>query len=325
MKCRVAPLWLMRRLLRQLLCLVGGCLGCTQVLMRHATSLLPWRLSNSFLQLGLHLTARLRRTRDARSPRPRASSPTSPQRRENRFELDYKLDTRRFELDGRDRDRDREREHGFEMSQVGGDDIESRSAAEPISPIATSTPEAFAFLGAPKLHGATSDPPSVLTSSQLMHLRHELPMRLRLCEWSLLYSSEQHGCSLRTFYHRAERAGPTLLVVLDAQGHIFGGFASESWRTSRRYFGTGETFLFKVHPDFATFRWTRVNSLFLFGAPECIAFGGGSQGSAAGLFLDSSFEYGSSYLCRTFANEPLAGSPDFKCIKVEVWGFNSFE
>ena len=33
----------------------------------------------------------------------------------------------------------------------------------------------------------------------------------------LLYSTEQHGCSLRTAYNRCEGVGPTVLLVLDGQ------------------------------------------------------------------------------------------------------------
>jgi len=174
------------------------------------------------------------------------------------------------------------------------------------------------------LLGSTSQPPTVLSQSALLALRRELPLRYSQCDWALLYSTEQHGCSLRTFYARLEDKGGTILVVLDAEGHIFGGFVSEAWRPSRvggavnGYFGNGETFLFTVHPTFARHNWTRANSHFVLSAADCVAFGGGGRFA---LYLDSSLECGSSYACPTFGNECLAGSEEFKCIKLEVWGF----
>ena len=47
------------------------------------------------------------------------------------------------------------------------------------------------------------------------------------CDWQLVYSSDAHGCSLRTLYRRAAHAGPVLLIVVDTHGHVFGGYASE--------------------------------------------------------------------------------------------------
>ena len=190
----------------------------------------------------------------------------------------------------------------------------------------------------PKLLGSTSDPPSVLSQQQLQLLWRALPPRIRIRDWSLLYSTEQHGCSLRTALHRCERQGPTVLLVLDGQGHIFGVFCSESWRQSdlKHYGGNGETFLFKVHPEFSVYKWTRANDHFMLVAHDFVAFGSGEGATGAGaagaggpagfggagIYLDSSFEYGSSKRSLTFDNEPLGGSDDFKAIKVEVWGFD---
>lgn len=41
-------------------------------------------------------------------------------------------------------------------------------------------------------------------------------------------------------------AAPTLLVIRDSAGHIFGSFTSEGWRVATRFYGTGETFVFQL-------------------------------------------------------------------------------
>ena len=173
-------------------------------------------------------------------------------------------------------------------------------------------------LGAPKLLGSQTHPPTVLSTSALVELRRQLPIRLSQCDWALLYATDQHGCSLRTLYSKLAGRSGTLLVVLDAQGHIFGAFVSDMWRADKTYFGNGETFLYTLHPTFARYDWTKANSHFVLAAHDCIAFGGGGK---FGLWLDQCLEFGSSDTSATFGNECLAGSTQFKCIKVEVWGF----
>jgi hypothetical protein len=63
------------------------------------------------------------------------------------------------------------------------------------------------------------------------------------------------------------------------------------------------------------YAWTRDNAHFVLASNDCVAFGGGGQFA---LYLDSSLEFGSSGRSATFGNECLAGSADFKCIKVRV-------
>ena len=90
-------------------------------------------------------------------------------------------------------------------------------------------------------------------------------------------------------------------------------------RYSQHYFGTGETFLFSIHPEVAVYRWTRRNAHYVLGGHNSLAFGGGG---AFGLHLDSSFERGSSGRCDTFDNAALGSSDAFRVVKVEVWGFS---
>ena len=180
---------------------------------------------------------------------------------------------------------------------------------------ATSQGDRLDVCAVPKLFGSTSQPPTVLSMDALLQLRNLLPLRYRPCDWALLYSTEQHGCSLRTLNTRLDGRGGVLLVVLDSLGHIFGSFVADDWRPERNYFGNGETVMFKVHPSFHRYGWTRANTHFVHTSPECVAFGGGGHFA---LYLDSSLEYGSSRPSSTFGNDTLAGSPDFKCIKLEV-------
>ena len=183
-----------------------------------------------------------------------------------------------------------------------------------------------AYDGVPKLLASTSQPPTMLPTNAIRLLRCLLPVRYRPCNWELLYSTEQHGCSLRTFYRRIEQRGGTVLVIRDSLGHVFGAFVAEDWHpsasahTTPTYFGNGETFLFKCNGEtLERYGWTQANDHFVLAAADCVAFGSGDLGFA--LYLDNALERGSSAASETFGNPCLAGSKDFSILKCEVWGF----
>lgn len=52
------------------------------------------------------------------------------------------------------------------------------------------------------------------------------------------------GVSVGTFYEKCKNYKVTLLFVRDKHGWVFGGFCTETWRKSNKFYGTGENFLF---------------------------------------------------------------------------------
>jgi len=171
---------------------------------------------------------------------------------------------------------------------------------------------------APKL----SQPSVVLTSDYLITLQRYLPARLRLIDkWHLLFGTQTHGISLNTFYTRTKDEGPSIIVIKDKGGRIFGGFASDSWRIESRFYGTGESFVFRVNPttsELQAYTWTQKNVNYMCSRRDFIALGGGTN---FGLWMDSDFERGSSSYCETFDNPSLSSTEDFQILLVEVWGF----
>lgn len=129
----------------------------------------------------------------------------------------------------------------------------------------------------------------------------------------LLYTTEEHGCSLTTFYVRVEHHEPTLLMIktcnnevsfqefgssdrsidrFDVRFQVFGAYCSSRWgernqkddRGNRQaYFGTGETFLFSLYPDRAKYQWVGIEGdkvghgaeLFMAADSKMITIGGG--------------------------------------------------
>jgi hypothetical protein len=81
-------------------------------------------------------------------------------------------------------------------------------------------------------------------------LRGHLPLRVQVAPvWELLYSTAVNGMSFNTFIQRTGRRSPTLLFVKDLKNFVFGAFCSAAWECRPRFFGTGESFVFKWTPS----------------------------------------------------------------------------
>ncbi|XP_072936392.1 GTPase-activating protein skywalker isoform X5 [Epargyreus clarus] len=183
----------------------------------------------------------------------------------------------------------------------------------------------------------------ILDQSELFTLWSWLPVRITMYQPVLLYTTEEHGCSLTTFYVRVEHHEPTLLMIKTCNNEVFGAYCSTRWfernqkdeRGNRQaYFGTGETFLFSLHPVRAKYPWvgclleekddgdaktTHANSLFMAADNTMITVGGG-DGQA--IWMDENIRFGKTDRCSTFNNPPLCPSGDFEIRVLEVYGFS---
>lgn len=148
------------------------------------------------------------------------------------------------------------------------------------------------------------------------NIRAYLPYSQKVRHWRLIYDTRVDGTTLVSFYQNTDDQGPTVLIVKTDENEVFGGFASESWKKSSKYYGTGETFLFRCDP-FQVFQWSKKNNYFLFSRDDSIAFGGGGR---FGLWLDDEFSYGSGQECATFEGA-ISKEEDFKVYAVQVWKF----
>uniref|UniRef100_A0A3Q3JFY0 TLDc domain-containing protein n=1 Tax=Monopterus albus TaxID=43700 RepID=A0A3Q3JFY0_MONAL len=149
----------------------------------------------------------------------------------------------------------------------------------------------------------------------------ELPPRTVARPWQLAYSTSRHGSSLKSLYRKLSGTdSPVLIVIKDALDEIFGAFLSHHLRPSETFYGTGETFLFMLHPRFKCFRWTGENSFFIKGDLDSFAIGGGS--GHFGLWVDENLYMGRSSPCYTFNNCCLSETDDFRIMELEVWTFS---
>ncbi len=71
----------------------------------------------------------------------------------------------------------------------------------------------------------------------------------------MVFGINSDGVSLHTFYATTRRFNPTILLVKDTRGGVFGGFATEEWRAGKHFYGTGESFLFRFGVSRCSCAW----------------------------------------------------------------------
>ncbi|XP_007448032.1 PREDICTED: nuclear receptor coactivator 7 isoform X1 [Lipotes vexillifer] len=161
---------------------------------------------------------------------------------------------------------------------------------------------------------------ALLENMHIEQLARHLPARVQGYPWSLVYSTLEHGTSLKTLYRKsASLDSPVLLVIKDMDNQIFGAYATHPFKFSDHYYGTGETFLYTFSPNFKVFKWSGENSYFINGDISSLELGGG--GGRFGLWLDADLYHGRSNSCSTFNNDILSKKEDFIVQDLEVWTF----
>uniref|UniRef100_A0A665UK64 Oxidation resistance protein 1 n=1 Tax=Echeneis naucrates TaxID=173247 RepID=A0A665UK64_ECHNA len=164
------------------------------------------------------------------------------------------------------------------------------------------------------------EPSDLLEADQIEKLAKNLPPRTIGYPWTLAFGTSKHGMSIKTLYRTMQgQDTPVLMVIKDSDGQVFGALASEPFKVSDGFYGTGETFLFTFNPEFEVYKWTGDNMFFIKGDTDSLAFGGGS--GEFGLWLDGDLYHGRSHSCKTFGNPMLSKKEDFYVQDIEIWAF----
>ncbi|XP_071061918.1 oxidation resistance protein 1a isoform X2 [Pseudochaenichthys georgianus] len=160
----------------------------------------------------------------------------------------------------------------------------------------------------------------LLEADQIEKLARNLPPRTIGYPWTLAFGTSKHGMSIKSLYRAMQgQDTPVLMVIKDSDGQVFGALASEPFKVSDGFYGTGETFLFTFNPEFEVFKWTGDNMFFMKGDMDSLSFGGGS--GEFGLWLDGDLYHGRSHSCKTFGNPMLSKKEDFYVQDIEIWAF----
>ena len=165
-------------------------------------------------------------------------------------------------------------------------------------------------------------PSSFVTDSEWSAIWSWIPVRFKILDLEMIFTSAEHGHRLATLFERAADAEPLLLLVETTDGNIFGAYLSKSLRnrSSRKFFGTGETFPFTLRPAPAHFPWQEQheNHQFIYADENFLAIG--CSAGKFGIWIDKDLNQVVSSPCDTFRNhsfiEHESGWSDIYCIEV---------
>jgi len=183
--------------------------------------------------------------------------------------------------------------------------------------------------------GLSSDIKRPLLKVRLMEaLRGFLPYAVSEENFWLKYSSCRDGNSLLRFKQSVQASQYTLLIIqaTDEEDCVFGAFTSTPWRHHNKWFGSGQSFLFKRTDTLEVYPYTGDDDLVQYCTSEMMAVGGGdwsnvsspySKGekSGIGLSIDKDLTGGETYSCATFCNPRLCSKPknEYTIEKIEIW------
>ncbi|KAM5137972.1 MTOR-associated protein MEAK7 [Mantella aurantiaca] len=166
---------------------------------------------------------------------------------------------------------------------------------------------------------------SLLDLPSIMFLNSHLPVEIRH-RWRLLFSTRIHGESFSQLCGHLVDQGPSLVVLRDSDGFVFGGFASKSWEVKPQFQGDSRCFLFTVSPRLDIYTYTGYNDHYMYlnhgqqTMPNGLGMGG--QHEYFGLWIDSNFGKGHSKAkprCTTYNSPQLSAKEDFTIDAMEVW------
>lgn len=165
-------------------------------------------------------------------------------------------------------------------------------------------------------------PSSFVTDSEWSAIWSWIPARFKILDLEMIFTSAEHGHRLAALFERVGDAEPLLLLVETTDGNTFGAYLSRSLRnrSSRKFFGTGETFPFTLRPAPVHFPWREDynNHQFIYTDENFLAIG--CSAGKFGIWIDKDLNQVVSSPCDTFRNVSFidheSGWSDIYCLEV---------
>lgn len=206
------------------------------------------------------------------------------------------------------------------------------------------------------IHDETTKP-QVLTMSIMDSMQPYLPYSKQGEGFWLKYSMVRDGANLRTVLDKTKRSSYTILAVETLDGEVFGAFTAKPWHITRTYYGTPESFLWRLKKrrkgsqlrdatkqqqgdgDVEVFRFACNNKNIQLCNVDRIAVGGGCPDDESvvsdelshvkmtewgfGLSFGRDLQQGTSHPCMTFNSPSLARKHSdgsrFEVSNMEFW------
>jgi len=64
--------------------------------------------------------------------------------------------------------------------------------------------------------------------------------------FTLLFSATRDGCDAATFHQQCDNQGPTVTVLFNPQGSVYGGYTGQCWNGSTGYINDPTAFLYQL-------------------------------------------------------------------------------
>jgi len=164
---------------------------------------------------------------------------------------------------------------------------------------------------------------ALLDAPSVVYLSDAICRTFTRTPWRRVYSAEKQGLSFGTMLKAIADQGPSILVVRDTDGHVYGGFTSHSWKANAQFTGSGECFLFQIRPCLRVFHTSSHNEnyMYLNSGQETLpnGLGMGGQLEYFGLHLSDDFGRGCSRTCSTYNSPQLSKQTQFMFDEIEVW------
>lgn len=190
----------------------------------------------------------------------------------------------------------------------------------------------------------------VLSPPMMDKLRANLPFTVADDQFWLKYAMVKNGASLHGLYNSIRQCSKTLVVIETVNGEVFGAFVSSPWRKYSSFYGSCETFLWRLRKsrftptmsideqielerDIEVFKWSQENRNIQMSNDNKLIIGGGCPDDADnnedssswgfGIALEADLYQGTSGNCVTFNSPSLSQvSPKgdiFEVANMEVW------
>ena len=64
---------------------------------------------------------------------------------------------------------------------------------------------------------------------------------------NLIFRGTRDGFGVTDFHQKCDNKGPTITIVKDVRGYVFGGYTSINWKSEGGYASDSKAFLFSVN------------------------------------------------------------------------------
>lgn len=82
-----------------------------------------------------------------------------------------------------------------------------------------------------------TDKSSIIDEAGIRLITMYLPPLIRMREWNLLFSIDNDGISINTFYSKTDDRDHTVTLILTEFNEVFGFYMTEAWHKSNKFYG----------------------------------------------------------------------------------------